>query len=997
MRSFVELFSATVRRISRAGLSPSRAAAGIVAAALAAVALTAARANDAMFAPAPAAKSAIDFDGKGFLIHGKRTFIASGGMEYARVPRELWRDRLLKMKRAGLNTVELYVFWNYHEAREGKWDFSGNRDLNAYLKLIRQLGLYATVRVGPYVCAEWDSGGYPVWLRTKPGLEVRTDTPQWLAECDEYYEHVLPIVAANQINRGGCVILVQIENEYRGGWGTQGDAYLLHLRQKALSLGIQTPTFFSGMHHASDPAGARPWDSANRASPWMTTEFWTTWYDVYGAVPAARLAAYERATWKILAFGGNGYNYYMFHGGTNFDDFNDNEVASSYDYGAPIGQGGDLRPMYYRFRKIALFARTFQDILENSVNSSDSFANSAGPAVHVYARTSPAGSILFLDNPTRQPIETTLSVDPAGPGRPIAVSVAPGEIAPVVEHYRISPEFMIDAATTRVLWIARNGADVTMVVYGPSGGRGYLAIRSRDALAVSGGAADGIQAPDRAALALQYSPSQTPVLIQAGGERLRLLVLTDDEADHCWPVELANRTYLVRGPDYVGDVALDGGRMTVQAEYRGEPPANIEVDAPDLSRAVLAGASGPAVMPQAPSLAPWRQSTVTEQNRDYDTRSWMQSDEPLQMGSDQDASAYAWYRAWIDAPAAGTYSFDTGAVRDRKILFLDGARLPDASSKGSSTPLALTAGKHLIAVLAVHYGRSKLFDYSGPLASVEVKGMTSPCTLSDRPSFALDRWTHLAPASIKPDETAVPGPDSPDWKAGAVGDDVFSRQPGWCWFQTIIPASASTPGQAAVVRFESVDDNGIIFCNGQRVGEHKGWNDAFSVPLGTAFHAGQENVIRVLVENERGAGGIAGSAALRTVDASEDVHGWRMRGGIGEPASAAGFGPEAPTPLPAFYASSFVSPPSRSGARPILRISLSGMSAGFVWLNGHNLGRYPEKIAVDGLYLPECWIKDGANSLILFDEDGKAPDQVRLSVENAASRYDATYRGSPSK
>ena len=136
--------------------------------------------NDNMFPSAPAAKPSIDFDGRGFLIHGQRTFVAAGDLHYSRVPRALWRDRLLRIKRAGYNTIQTYTFWNYHETREGHYDFSGDKDLNAYLQLIHSLGMYAIVRIGPFVNAEWDSGGWPVWLRFKPGLVVRDDNAPFL-------------------------------------------------------------------------------------------------------------------------------------------------------------------------------------------------------------------------------------------------------------------------------------------------------------------------------------------------------------------------------------------------------------------------------------------------------------------------------------------------------------------------------------------------------------------------------------------------------------------------------------------------------------------------------------------------------------------------------------------------------------------------------------------------------------------------------------------------
>ena len=143
------------------------------------------------------------------------------------MPRALWRDRLLRFKRAGFNCVEVYTFWNWHEPQEGKFDFTGDHDLDAYLKLVHEMGMYAICRVGPYYCAEWDSGGYPLWLRFKPGLRVREDDPPFLNAVDHFFDRLIPIVAANQISRGGSVILVQLENE-GASWGTDEAEPLLH-------------------------------------------------------------------------------------------------------------------------------------------------------------------------------------------------------------------------------------------------------------------------------------------------------------------------------------------------------------------------------------------------------------------------------------------------------------------------------------------------------------------------------------------------------------------------------------------------------------------------------------------------------------------------------------------------------------------------------------------------------------------------------------------------
>ncbi len=161
---------------------------------------------------------------------------------------------------------------------------------------------------------------------------------------------------------------------------------------------------------------------------------------------------------------------------------------------------------------------------------------------------------------------------------------------------------------------------------------------------------------------------------------------------------------------------------------------------------------------------------------------------------------------------------------------------------------------------------------------------------------------------------------------------------------------------------------------------------------GAAWSATGPNEVAVLVENTDGAGGINGTVSLETIAAGDEtpVQGWKMRGGIGYPDADARWEGDAgsqPDGAPAFYRATFdTTPPGETGPHPILRVTTAGLSRGFVWLNGHNLGRYPERIPVDGLYLPECWQKAGRNELVVFDEEGHAPAQVRVTVELAASR-----------
>jgi len=393
--------------------------------------------NDHIFPAHEIAKPFINFDSKGFLINGKRTFLASAGLEYARIPRQLWYDRLLRLKRAGFNCVEVYTMWNFHEPLEGKFTFSGDHDLNAFLAMVKSMDMYAIVRVGPYYCAEWDLGGYPLWLKFKPGLRVREDNDEFEKYVDRFFDKLLPIVFNQQINKGGPVIMVQLENEHNNGWGTVvPDNYFKHLQSKALSLGLQVPYFFSGLHHASDPAGDGSLDDPKRPNPWFSTEFWSVWYSQYGAKPTDS-AVYARRTWKIIAHGGGGYNYYMTHGGSNFGYSNNDEDAASYDYGSAVGQAGDLRPIYYGFKRAALFARSFQDILENCTDATAAYKDIAvDSSLKVTARSADIGDLIFLDNPTKNVLKAGIRVDN---DLPIArITIAPDEIYPLLHNYTIN-------------------------------------------------------------------------------------------------------------------------------------------------------------------------------------------------------------------------------------------------------------------------------------------------------------------------------------------------------------------------------------------------------------------------------------------------------------------------------------------------------------------------------------------------------------------------------
>ena len=155
----------------------------------------------------------LTWDKTSFRLHGKEFHIYSGAMHYFRIPPQYWEDRLQKLKAAGFNTVETYVCWNLHEPQKGQFDFSGRLDLVRFLETARKAGLYALVRPGPYICAEWDFGGLPAWLLRDKGLRLRCSDPRFLDHVADYFRVLLPKLLPLQSSRGGNLLAVQVENE----------------------------------------------------------------------------------------------------------------------------------------------------------------------------------------------------------------------------------------------------------------------------------------------------------------------------------------------------------------------------------------------------------------------------------------------------------------------------------------------------------------------------------------------------------------------------------------------------------------------------------------------------------------------------------------------------------------------------------------------------------------------------------------------------------------
>jgi len=311
-----------------------------------------------------------------FLLDGEPFRVISGALHYFRVHPDLWADRIRKARQMGLNTIETYVPWNEHSPQRGVFDTSAGLDLARFLDLVAAEGLLAIVRPGPYICAEWDNGGLPAWLFSDPAVGVRRNEPLYMAAVAEYFDALLPIVAERQIDRGGPVVLVQIENEY-GAYGDDKD-YLRALVALNRAGGITVP--FTTIDQPTDQMldggglpelhktgsfGSRATERlatlrAHQSSgPLMCAEFWNGWFDYWGAHHHTTSAEQAAAELDELLAAGASVNLYMLHGGTNFgftNGANDKGVyqptTTSYDYDAPLTESGEPGPKYWAFRDV---------------------------------------------------------------------------------------------------------------------------------------------------------------------------------------------------------------------------------------------------------------------------------------------------------------------------------------------------------------------------------------------------------------------------------------------------------------------------------------------------------------------------------------------------------------------------------------------------------------------------------------------------------------------
>ncbi len=313
---------------------------------------------------------------KTFLLNGEPFVVKAAEVHYPRIPRPYWDQRIKMCKALGMNTLCIYIFWNIHEQKPDEFDFTGNQDIRAFVKLAQENGMYVIVRPGPYVCAEWEMGGLPWWLLKKKDIKLREQDPYFMERLEIFERQVGQQLGDLTIDKGGPIIMVQVENEY-GSYG-EDKPYITAVRDIIRKSGFDKVELFqcdwssNFTKNALDDltwtmnfgTGANIDNEFRRLgelrpnSPQMCSEFWSGWFDKWGARHETRGAEAMVSGLSDMLDRGISFSLYMTHGGTNWGHWagaNSPGFApdvTSYDYDAPISEAGRITPKFWQLREM---------------------------------------------------------------------------------------------------------------------------------------------------------------------------------------------------------------------------------------------------------------------------------------------------------------------------------------------------------------------------------------------------------------------------------------------------------------------------------------------------------------------------------------------------------------------------------------------------------------------------------------------------------------------
>lgn len=907
-------------------------------------------------------RTQLRYDAKSFIIGEKRVFLNSASIHYFRMPRQEWREVLVKAKLAGMNCVDTYLAWNVHEPEEGKWDFSGDNDFGAFLDLCSELGLWVIVRPGPFICAEWDFGGFPYWLKTKANIQFRTDNEPYLRYVNLYFDQVVPVIRSRQITQGGTVILVQVENEY--GYladDASGMSYMNSLRDGLLNRGIDVPLITCEGGAEGTIEGANFWSGADGHYeklmrkqpdvPKLVTEFWTGWFEHWGAPAATQKTPdlYEKRMMEAIRSGFDGISHYMFFGGTNFGGYGGRTVGSSdiymvtsYDYDAPLSEYGRVTAKYRTAKKVSLFTQTLDEFLLESEPADISGARCA-EGVQLQVRQWNGQKLWFAESTKQEKELLPITIES---GRTLPVSIKPGQIVPILDRIEICPGLKLTCGGF-LIGNDRIGDVQTVILAGEDGGRTHIVLEADQAIGYEkAGHIRHESSPDGRTLRMDVYHFRTPqrISLKVGGQPVEVIVLDGYMSDRAWKLQGDGVRWAIGWEDI--DLDSDDSITGVSGGSDCEPLllGNWSHNGgKDLDRKERTGNKFKPLL--SPKLSEWKRHTVNL----LSLGAGELAERPRGFAELAQEFGYLIYSSEIECDQEQESTLVFSAIQDSARLYINGCEQAMIRQVGAaSAAVRLPKGRSKIQLLVQHMGSLNFSPYLG-----EEKGIFGP--------------VYAGGATVELRR---------DWNGG---EDIVHLD----------EAHAGTFPSALSRTFELQENDGAILVgalssglriNGKEIplDGYQNWFAYHAVDI-SAYVVKGSNTIEMPVTRMP-----LNRLELLTYNRSRELRNWSVVPLEG--LAAFEEGTASSNTGPAWYRSMFDLPAIPEELKPKLKLRMTGMSKGYLLLNGRNLGRYWQIGPQEDYKIPMAWLKDTGNELIFFDEEGRQPDSVRLFYDEQSDR-----------